>query len=609
MPVDMSSAAVELAEYGLFPVRLHTILPSGRCSCGSADCGGSAGKHPVSSQWAKSVTQDIDILCEQFGGDTEWNVGIVLGPAYGIPHDQAVIDIEDDTESGRLLAEQLFSGMVMPTYRSNKSIHRLFRWDPRLPDKAVFKWDGLEFRLGGPNKETQSAAPPSMHHSGRRYEWLPGLSITEVPIPTLTDELLQQINEFYLMYARGRTSPNGASGRKILAGKSKGKLTPGERHTHLLTWITARWRHVVRLEGLVGLEDQDVMDRTWMELCAINAWVCDPPKKEQELETLFWSTRDFMRSEVSSELLQKYGSQEPTGIVGPEDPEETTTTTDQTTGAEQAETEAAVESETADTYVVSTLHTFLRKNGIRLVPDDRFAPEQSSEERIDNLIADQWSVKVFAKQDEDMVELRLPAVPSPVVMPLAEFDKPASVSVAVHAESCGEVFLDQTFPGWSWKTIWLGSKNAKGNGITRGLREYLLNRSHVERSSERSQSATIEDLILQVAGPVDVLLAALDGYEQSSGHRYQGRLRVDPSGSLLLFAPPRETDTGWYRLGEKTLLCVRTSEIFAAYRSTYGHANITTNKFSEAMVDLGFRVSVKNLAKGMSGRWSVRPLE
>jgi hypothetical protein len=82
------------------------------------------------------------------------------------------------------LESKLSEQILIPTYRSCRGYHRIFKWCDGLP-KAVIKLQGIEFRCGGNGRGTQSIVPPSIHHTGHRYEWLEFLSLDEVDPPDL----------------------------------------------------------------------------------------------------------------------------------------------------------------------------------------------------------------------------------------------------------------------------------------------------------------------------------------------------------------------------------------------------------------------------------------
>ena len=120
-------------------------------------------KRPLGTAWQhRATTNPADVARWLADGD---NVGLLLGPESG------VVDVEYDDESGR---DQLSDFGVLdlhtPTWRSARGEHRLFRWEPWMPQSAVVKTGWLELRIGG--RAAQSVLPPSRHPDGVAYEWI-----------------------------------------------------------------------------------------------------------------------------------------------------------------------------------------------------------------------------------------------------------------------------------------------------------------------------------------------------------------------------------------------------------------------------------------------------
>jgi putative DNA primase/helicase len=150
-------------EWRVIPV--HT--PSnGFCSCGLPNCK-KPGKHPRLSQWQNKASSDVKQIEKWWREWPDANVGVLLGPSSGL------IDIEFDDEEGQATAEELLEHVKTLKYRSHRSTHHLFFFPTDLtPPKAVVNWRGLEIRFGTDGRGAQSLLPPSLHSSGRRYEWL-----------------------------------------------------------------------------------------------------------------------------------------------------------------------------------------------------------------------------------------------------------------------------------------------------------------------------------------------------------------------------------------------------------------------------------------------------
>lgn len=137
-------------------------------------------KRPLGAAWQTKSSGDLTYVNQWL--DAGHNVGLLLGPASG------VVDVEFDEPAGlEQLAAFGILDMRTPTYRSARGEHRLFRWEPWMPEAAVVKSDAIEIRLGG--RAAQSVLPPSRHPTGAAYEWI--LSPLEVEIASFPAQLLK----------------------------------------------------------------------------------------------------------------------------------------------------------------------------------------------------------------------------------------------------------------------------------------------------------------------------------------------------------------------------------------------------------------------------------
>jgi len=120
-------------------------------------------KRPLGTAWQhRATTNPADVARWLAAGD---NVGLLLGPESG------VVDVEYDDEAGRdQLSDFGVLDLPTPTWRSARGEHRLFRWEPWMPQSAVVKTGWLELRIGG--RAAQSVLPPSRHPDGVAYEWI-----------------------------------------------------------------------------------------------------------------------------------------------------------------------------------------------------------------------------------------------------------------------------------------------------------------------------------------------------------------------------------------------------------------------------------------------------
>ncbi len=124
------------------------------------------------NDWPNIATKDLDrIALLMRVGD---GVGVQLGPKSGI------VDVECDSEEAEQNLIELLGGqeIVTPTFQSVRGKHRLFLFSDDWPtEKAVFKFKGIEFRIGT-EKACQSVFPPS---PGRKWIIGPDTPVAKFP--------------------------------------------------------------------------------------------------------------------------------------------------------------------------------------------------------------------------------------------------------------------------------------------------------------------------------------------------------------------------------------------------------------------------------------------
>lgn len=275
------SMAASYAAKGIPVVVTHGIDDNGNCSCGRPSCtGGSRGKHPVALKWQESATSDEDFLLEQLDTEEHRNIGILLGPKGG------VIDIEFDDEEGAATVQEL--GIHLhdtPTYRSGgRSVHRLYRYDNRLPAKAVVKYRGLEIRTGGGGMSAQSIVPPSTHHSGTVYEWLPGKSMEDISPMEVPEDLLTLILE---------GSGSQQAPLPVVDVVRKG-VDSGDRHNQIVRLAARQAFRMVNVDDTA--EQADALDI----LYAINEARVNPPLDRDEVATAFTTAIRYVKAKRPS---------------------------------------------------------------------------------------------------------------------------------------------------------------------------------------------------------------------------------------------------------------------------------------------------------------------
>lgn len=181
----LPAAALEYARLGASVVPLHTPTPNG-CTC-DRDCE-SAGKH-TRTAWkeyqSRPATND-----EIRAWWTRWpdaNVGIVCGVVSGF----LVVDVDGRNGGFETLAELDEHGGQMPmdnplVETGSLGLHHYFALDAPLPKASPFA--GIDVQADG----GLVVAPPSLHKSGRRYQWLRPFTARRTPVPEWLRWAVQQ---------------------------------------------------------------------------------------------------------------------------------------------------------------------------------------------------------------------------------------------------------------------------------------------------------------------------------------------------------------------------------------------------------------------------------
>lgn len=277
MAINGAAVAAMCARLGWKLVKLHGVRSAGVCRCSKGPKCGTPGKHPIAVGWQAFATDDEDVVSSWFEDDPDANVGLFLGPKSG------VVDIELDGPEAIEAWNRLGLGEIWtPTYTAGRGPHRLFKWQEGLPDAQVRKVMGIEFRLGNGGKASQSVIPPSAHYSGKRYEWVPGMSPDEIELAPIPDKLLTLLwNDDP---ASGGTGPRPA--RRLLYEPAK----EGERNNEL-------YRFAVREAFRSGpdldhpLEQSDLLQK----LRLMNRFMMERPLEDGEVTSIFRNAIQFVR--------------------------------------------------------------------------------------------------------------------------------------------------------------------------------------------------------------------------------------------------------------------------------------------------------------------------
>ena len=217
---DMLAWALRYARAGRAVFPLHTPSADASCSCRKADCR-SPGKHPRTPRGVKDATADEAQVRAWWGRWPEANIGVATGRASNF----VALDV-DVRHGGDASLAELFDahGGVPATAEvvtGGGGFHLLFE-HPGVPFKnsSSVLGEGLDVKTDG----GYVVAAPSLHASGRRYEWRSAMR--PAPLPAWLLELLTAAaNETHPRRSpKRRGGPPGAPGGAIPSGSRNDRL-------------------------------------------------------------------------------------------------------------------------------------------------------------------------------------------------------------------------------------------------------------------------------------------------------------------------------------------------------------------------------------------------
>lgn len=153
------------AERGWHVFPCHSPVEHG-CSCGKADCTSPA-KHPRTVNGLNDATTNVDLITNWWTTWPEANIGVRTGKISGI----VVLDVDakhDGLESWRDLQDLNGRVDTLTCHTGGGGLHLYFT----APDEELKSTTG-DIGLGVDTRAEGGyvVAPPSLHISGKRYQW------------------------------------------------------------------------------------------------------------------------------------------------------------------------------------------------------------------------------------------------------------------------------------------------------------------------------------------------------------------------------------------------------------------------------------------------------
>lgn len=177
--------ALEYLRLGWSVIPAHTTGPGGGCSCGRDHCP-SPGKHPrIKWEAYQERLPTEDEVRRWWRRWPDANVAVVTGAVSGI----VVLDVDPRHGGDESLRDLGTLPDTTAAITGGGGLHLVFAHPRReIPNRAGI-WPGIDLRGDG----GYIIAPPSLHESGRRYEWETGYAPWETPPAPLPQHLLERI--------------------------------------------------------------------------------------------------------------------------------------------------------------------------------------------------------------------------------------------------------------------------------------------------------------------------------------------------------------------------------------------------------------------------------
>jgi hypothetical protein len=209
--------ALDYAKRGWQVIPVHRPVAQG-CSCGRKGCS-SIGKHPATPHGLKDGSTDEGVIRDWWKLNQQANVGIVTGQVSGL----VVVDIDPRHGGEASLAKLLKRHDNLPataTALTGGGGRHLFFVHPK-DGEIVGNRSGLGEKYPGIDIKGEGGyvvATPSIHSTGRHYEWENGRSPQEIGLANMPTWLLKLLTS-----APSKSLPDGTDGGGSIEAIEEGR--------------------------------------------------------------------------------------------------------------------------------------------------------------------------------------------------------------------------------------------------------------------------------------------------------------------------------------------------------------------------------------------------
>jgi len=162
----MLNFALEYARRGWPVLPLFSVI-DGVCTChAGVNCTQKPGKHPMLNKWQHRASTDETQIRKWFSGTRPRNIGILMGAASGL--------VAVDCDSTEAMQEALKRGLPETlTVETGRGYHFLYKHPGGRVGSGtkILKKVMPDLPLDIKGDDGYIVAPPSLHISGKRYQW------------------------------------------------------------------------------------------------------------------------------------------------------------------------------------------------------------------------------------------------------------------------------------------------------------------------------------------------------------------------------------------------------------------------------------------------------
>lgn len=268
--------ALHYAKNGFLVFPLHTVK-DGRCTCGKDDCHSPA-KHPRTPHGLKQASKDLNFAKNLFSSFNYQSANIAV--CTGKESNLVVVDV-DCAKGGRI--EELYNFAPKEVLektlwsKTGGGYHLYFRYPQNAEIRNSTSKLGNKIDVRG--EGGYIVAPPSLHISGKHYEFLNDNSVKPFP-----QAFIEKLNK-----TETRTENNFSNGNALQTDF----YLEGNRNNSLAS-LAGKLRHA-------GLNECEIEPA----LLKINSERCKPPLSEKEVLQI---VRSISRYDVQPQPQNKFDS-------------------------------------------------------------------------------------------------------------------------------------------------------------------------------------------------------------------------------------------------------------------------------------------------------------